>query len=61
MNKKKVNENDPRWLRLEKIWLEEKLSISVLSERFGINEVLIQKRLKSRYGTSSPEIYNSTL
>ena len=56
-----VPENDSRWPKLEKIWIDEKLNCELLSERFGITVTRIRKYLLIRYGTASAVKYISTL
>lgn len=43
---------DETWVKLEKIWVEEGLTVRILSQRFGIPTVKINKYLRAKYGSA---------
>ena len=56
---KEIKDDDPRWERLEKLWLEEGLQVKVkqLAERFGVSELMVARHLRNKFGTVSRSKY----
>lgn len=50
--------NDSRWPKLEKVWIEERLTVVQLAERFGISRDMISRHLIDKYGTASSAKYH---
>ena len=54
-----IADDDPRWPRLEKVWLEEGMQVKVkqLAERFGMSVPTITRHLINKFGTVSAAVY----
>jgi len=53
-----VRNDDIRWPKLEKVWMEERLTLKQLERRFGIGIYSIRRYLSDRHGTADAAKYN---